>query len=128
RPARGRRGNGRPAPTERSAPAPRIAMCAATRAPADRARERQESPQVQGQDLGAICHRRRGLRSGVPRERNAIALGAVHALGIAPNYLVTLEVVGRRSGRTISFPLVMAAVDGERYLVSTLRGGVDWST
>ena len=41
----------------------------------------------------------------------------VHALGIAPNYLVTLEVPGRRSGRAISFPLVMAVVDGERYLV-----------
>ena len=44
----------------------------------------------------------------------------VYALGIAPNYLVTLEVAGRRSGRAISFPLVMAAVDGQRYLVSML--------
>ncbi len=42
--------------------------------------------------------------------------GAVHSLGIAPNYLVTLEVKGRRSGRTISFPLAMAVIDGERYL------------
>lgn len=49
-----------------------------------------------------------------------------HALGIAPNYLVTLEVVGRRSGRTISFPLVMAVVDGERYLVSMLGEKVAW--
>ena len=31
---------------------------------------------------------------------------AVHALGIAPNYLVTLGVPGRRSGRTASLPLV----------------------
>jgi len=38
--------------------------------------------------------------------------GAVHALGAAPNYLVTLDVRGRRSGRTISLPLVMAVVDG----------------
>ena len=50
----------------------------------------------------------------------------VHALGIAPNYLVTLEVVGRRSGRAISFPLVMAVVDGERYLVSMLGSDVAW--
>ena len=32
---------------------------------------------------------------------------AVYALGIAPNYLVALEVAGRRSGRIIRFPLVM---------------------
>ena len=51
---------------------------------------------------------------------------AVHALGIAPNYLVTLEVHGRRSGRTISLPLVMAVVGSERYLVSMLGADVDW--
>lgn len=51
---------------------------------------------------------------------------ALHALGIAPNYLVTLQVVGRRSGRLISFPLVMALVDGERYLVSMLGADVAW--
>ncbi|MGB3635440.1 MAG: nitroreductase/quinone reductase family protein [Rubrobacteraceae bacterium] len=53
--------------------------------------------------------------------------GAVaHALGIAPNYLVTLEVPGRKSGRTISFPLVMAVVGDERYLVSMLGEEVNW--
>ena len=51
---------------------------------------------------------------------------AVHALGIAPNYLATLEVRGRRSGRTVSLPLVMAVVDGERYLVSMLGPESDW--
>jgi hypothetical protein len=51
---------------------------------------------------------------------------AVFALGIAPNYLVTLVVTGRRSGRAISFPLVMAVVDGERYLVSMLGTDVAW--
>jgi deazaflavin-dependent oxidoreductase (nitroreductase family) len=49
-----------------------------------------------------------------------------HALGIAPNYLVTLEVVGRRSGRPVSLPLVMAVVGGERYLVSMLGDDVAW--
>ena len=48
------------------------------------------------------------------------------ARGIAPNYFVMLEVVGRRSGRPISFPLVMVAVDGERYLVSMLGADVAW--
>jgi hypothetical protein len=51
---------------------------------------------------------------------------AVHALGVAPNYLVALEVRGRRSGRMISLPLVMAVVEGERYLVSMLGAEVDW--
>jgi F420H(2)-dependent quinone reductase len=50
----------------------------------------------------------------------------VSALGIAPNYLVTLEVPGRRSGRIISFPLVMVIVAGERYLVSMLGEDVNW--
>lgn len=51
---------------------------------------------------------------------------AVHALGIAPNYLVTLEVIGRRSGRTISFPLALVVLDGERYLVSMLGNEAAW--
>ncbi len=51
---------------------------------------------------------------------------AVHAIGIAPNYLVTLEVRGRRCGRRISVPLVMAVVGGERYLVSMLGADVNW--
>ena len=50
----------------------------------------------------------------------------IHGLGIAPNYLVTLEVTGRRSGRTISLPLVMACLNGERYLVSMLGTEAGW--
>jgi hypothetical protein len=52
---------------------------------------------------------------------------AVHALGVAPNYLVTLEVRGRRSGRMISLPLVMVVIEGERYLVSMLGADADWA-
>ena len=51
---------------------------------------------------------------------------AVHALGVAPNRLVTLEVRGRRSGRPIRLPLVMAVFEGERYVVSMLGPDVDW--
>jgi deazaflavin-dependent oxidoreductase (nitroreductase family) len=51
---------------------------------------------------------------------------AIHTLGVAPNHLVTLEVVGRRSGRAISFPLVMVVVGGQRYLVSMLGTEVAW--
>ena len=50
---------------------------------------------------------------------------AIHALGVARNYLVTLEVRGRRSGRVLKLPLVMVVVEGERYLVSML-GEADW--
>jgi len=51
---------------------------------------------------------------------------AVYALGIAPNYLITLDVVGRRSGRVLSLPLVMVVVENERYLVSMLGEEVEW--
>jgi len=54
------------------------------------------------------------------------ATAYVHAWGVAPNYLVTLEVVGRRSGHLTSFPLVMVVVDGQRYLVSMLGAAVAW--
>ncbi|HTP07641.1 MAG TPA: nitroreductase family deazaflavin-dependent oxidoreductase [Anaerolineae bacterium] len=50
----------------------------------------------------------------------------VHSLGILPNYFVTLEVVGRQSGKVISFPLAMAVVNGERYLVSMLGEDANW--
>lgn len=50
----------------------------------------------------------------------------LHALGIAPNYLVTLEVMGRQSGKTVSLPLVMVVVDQERYLVSMLGENANW--
>ena len=51
---------------------------------------------------------------------------ALHALGVAPDYLVTLEVTGRRSGRTVALPLVMVVVAGERYLVSMLGQEANW--
>jgi deazaflavin-dependent oxidoreductase (nitroreductase family) len=38
----------------------------------------------------------------------------------------TLEVTGRKSGRTISLPVVLAIVDGQRYLVSMLGDNVNW--
>ncbi len=50
----------------------------------------------------------------------------IHSLGLFPNQMVTLEVVGRRSGKTISFPLAMVVLEGERYLVSMLGEEVNW--
>ena len=51
---------------------------------------------------------------------------ALSARGVGPDYLVTLEVPGRRSGRIVSLPLVVAVVDGERYLVSMLGEDANW--
>lgn len=54
-------------------------------------------------------------------------LGAtIYTLGVAPNYLVTLEVPGRRSGRKIRLPLVMVVMNQERYLVSMLGAQANW--
>lgn len=50
----------------------------------------------------------------------------IHSLGILPNYFVTLEVIGRQSGKTISFPLAMTVMNGERYLVSMLGENTNW--
>jgi len=50
----------------------------------------------------------------------------VHSLGFFPNYMVTLEVVGRQSGKIISFPLAMTVMRGERYLVSMLGENTNW--
>jgi deazaflavin-dependent oxidoreductase (nitroreductase family) len=48
------------------------------------------------------------------------------AAGIAPGRVAALEITGRRSGRVVSFPVVIANVDGERYLVSMLGANVNW--
>lgn len=73
---------------------------------------------------------KRGLYAGNRPGRIATILNRawalVHGLGVMPDYLVTLEVPGRRSGRTVSLPLVMAVQDGERYLVSMLGEEAGW--
>jgi deazaflavin-dependent oxidoreductase (nitroreductase family) len=54
------------------------------------------------------------------------AWATVASSGVASNYLVTLEVTGRKSGRTFSLPVVMVLIDGQRYLVSMLGENVHW--
>jgi deazaflavin-dependent oxidoreductase (nitroreductase family) len=46
--------------------------------------------------------------------------------GLWPNRLATLEVRGRRSGRLVSFPLMVADYQGERYLVAMLGERTNW--
>jgi deazaflavin-dependent oxidoreductase (nitroreductase family) len=48
------------------------------------------------------------------------------ALGLSPNYMETLEVVGRKSGKPVSLPVVVTTLEGERYLVSMLGEDVQW--
>jgi hypothetical protein len=52
--------------------------------------------------------------------------GCCSLLGRYRHYMVTLEVTGRKSGRTISLPVVMAIVDGQKYLLSMLGDDVHW--
>jgi deazaflavin-dependent oxidoreductase (nitroreductase family) len=51
---------------------------------------------------------------------------AVFDLGLMPERWVTLEVVGRRSGRVVRFPLGMAEWEGDWYLVSMLGANCNW--
>ncbi|MBX0329642.1 nitroreductase/quinone reductase family protein [Oscillochloris sp. ZM17-4] len=68
----------------------------------------------------------RGRRpNDVARLMNIVG-AAISALGVAPNYTVMLQVIGRRTGRLIAFPLVMVVQGGERYLVSMLGADVAW--
>ena len=46
--------------------------------------------------------------------------------GIGPARLVMLEVAGRRTGKKILFPVVVADYQGERYLVSMLGEETNW--
>jgi len=45
---------------------------------------------------------------------------------VMDNGLVALEVIGRKSGRVVSFPLVMFTMDGQRYLASMLGEEAQW--
>ncbi len=51
---------------------------------------------------------------------------AAAAAGLGPRRLSTLEVRGRRSGRRLSFPVVVADHEGQRYLVAMLGNEVNW--
>ena len=47
-------------------------------------------------------------------------------LGLPPKFQAVLEVRGRTSGRIRSNPVVIASVDGKRYLVSMLGSSSEW--
>ena len=53
-------------------------------------------------------------------------LGIAFAAGIGPNQAVTIEVRGRKTGRKISFPIVVVDYEGERYLVAMMGDKTNW--
>ena len=48
------------------------------------------------------------------------ASAAVFARGVFPRRVASLEVKGRKSGRAVTLPIVIADLAGERYVVSML--------
>ena len=46
--------------------------------------------------------------------------------GIGPSFMVGLETKGRRTGRTLCVPMVVAELRSDRYLVSMLGENADW--
>jgi deazaflavin-dependent oxidoreductase (nitroreductase family) len=54
------------------------------------------------------------------------AWAGLASAGLAPSRLVRLEVTGRRTGRTVSFPVVVADYRDDRYLVSMLGEDTNW--
>jgi len=51
---------------------------------------------------------------------------AIASSGLTSNLMETLEVTGRKSGRTLSLPVVIAIVSKQQYLVSMLGENVQW--
>jgi deazaflavin-dependent oxidoreductase (nitroreductase family) len=54
------------------------------------------------------------------------ASAAVFAVGLMPNRAAMLEVRGRLTGRIIKFPVVIADVGPERFVVSMLGAKANW--
>jgi F420H(2)-dependent quinone reductase len=73
---------------------------------------------------------RRWMYSGRRPNRVAALLNrgtaAVAAAGIGPSRIAAVEVRGRRTGRRLSFPVVVADYEGERYLVAMLGREANW--
>ena len=69
----------------------------------------------------------RGGRPGsLARVMNRMSAMQFSAGLFSPKRAMTLEVPGRRTGRVVSFPVVVADYHGERYLVSMLGNDANW--
>ncbi|MEV6343215.1 nitroreductase/quinone reductase family protein [Actinoplanes sp. NPDC051851] len=69
---------------------------------------------------------RDGRPNGLARVLNRVSAAQYSAGILSPGTWVTLEVVGRTSGRVVSCPLVVTVHEGERYLCSMLGGSANW--
>lgn len=67
-----------------------------------------------------------GGRADLLARRLSKLWAAVFGLGLGPRRWVSLEVPGRKSGRNVRFPLGMADVAGQWYLVSMLGEHCNW--
>jgi deazaflavin-dependent oxidoreductase (nitroreductase family) len=81
--------------------------------------------------IGRLYWAKRWLyRGGRPRRLakvlNRLWATAFAAGRLSPSNAMTLEVRGRRTGQTISFPVVVADHEGQRYLVSMLGQNANW--
>jgi F420H(2)-dependent quinone reductase len=68
---------------------------------------------------------RGGRPNWIARAMNRLG-AAVASMGVTSNIMVTLETTGRSSSRMISQPMVVAVINGQRYLVSMLGENVNW--
>jgi deazaflavin-dependent oxidoreductase (nitroreductase family) len=68
----------------------------------------------------------RGGKGDETARRFARTWAKVFGWGLFPRRWVTLEVVGRTSGRVTRFPLGIARVGGRHYLVSMLGNDCNW--
>jgi ABC-2 type transport system permease protein len=69
---------------------------------------------------------RTGRPGALARVMNRISAVQFAAGVLSPARAVTLEVPGRRTGRLVSFPVVVAEYEGGRYLVSMLGKDANW--
>ena len=67
-----------------------------------------------------------GGRAGVRARRLSMLCATVFGLGLGPRRWVSLEVTGRKSGRIVRFPLGMADLAGQWYLVAMLGEHCNW--
>jgi F420H(2)-dependent quinone reductase len=106
-----------------------------TQAPARPKRHHREPPSylvAEGScDAARRCERvsEVAVRDGRPNRSARVLsrlLGIAFAAGIRPNQAATIEVRGRTTGRTISFPVVVVSYGADRYLVAMLGDRTNW--
>ena len=99
--------------------------------PVSRERRQQTCPVPGWAMVGSIPHQldrwmyKGGRPNAVARFLNGL-WGRMAVSGRAPQQLFCLEVPGRRSGRRILLPVVVADHEGRRYLVAMLGEGANW--